>query len=120
MTFRDSEAETTQVTARGVCAGREAGPGVGEGRWEGPRRGGGCWGHFLPARAIAVPGAGLRPLPTPVGVAALLRAGEGRGAGAACPPGAGPHFPVRGRGATRPASPLRQVLWLICSDKKMK
>lgn len=47
MTFRDSGAETTEVTARGVvCKGREAPAGVGEG----PRREGSCGGRFLPQR----------------------------------------------------------------------
>lgn len=105
MTFRDSGAETTEVTARGGSAkgASEARAGVGEG----PRREGSCGGRFLPPplgpreRRLRLAGPALSPGPLAGGRRPPSDRGGVRGAGASCPPGAEPHSPVRGRGASQ-------------------
>lgn len=53
---------------------------------------------FLPGEGVF--GLLARLLPRPAaGVTVFLWAGEGRGAGAVCPPRSEPHLPVRGRGS---------------------
>lgn len=97
--FRDTGAETSEVKRAGASVQRARAPGgAGEGR-----PGGAAAGKQL--RVVCFSGgcfrsAGQSSTPARTRVTALLRAGEGRDAGAACPPGAEPHPPVRGRGAS--------------------
>lgn len=114
MTFRDSGAETTEVTARGgVCKGRERGPG---GSGGGAAAGRQLRGSFPPPeRRLRLAGPALSPgPPRPAsggGVAAHLRTGERCAARGPCArPERNRILPLGGGEPARPASPLRQVL----------
>lgn len=71
---------------------------MGEGRPGGAAAGRQLWVSFLPGEGVFGLLASLLSRPA-AGVTVLLWAGEGRGAGAVCPPRSEPHLPVRGRGS---------------------
>lgn len=79
---------------------RARGPGGSGGGALGRGRGGKVAAGSVSSRRWRVGSAGPAFGPGRYGGRRPSRAGEGRGAGAACPPGAEPHPPVRGRGTT--------------------